>query len=274
MRSSLSSCGSLDPGAVWLVPPEGAIVDGASTIFTKRGKIIYRFFWDEFCAWYLEMTKLHPERSKPVLIYVFETALRLLHPFMPFITEELWQNMPHRGESIMIATYPEFEPELIDEQAETEIEMIQQVIEKVRNIRAEMKVEAKQSVALRIATTDEATKNLLLDAREYVFKLAQVSSLEVVPSLGEDKLAARAVAANLALEVPLAGLIDVEAERARLTKDSEKVNREIDSLERKLSNASFVERAPKEVVDENRKRLADYRDQAAKLTDSLNRLAT
>jgi valyl-tRNA synthetase len=263
----------------WILARLARAIEGANVSLDKynlheASRQIYNFFWGDFCDWYLEMTKLHPERSKPVLIYVFETALRLLHPFMPFITEELWQNLPHRGESIMIATYPEFEPELIDEQAETQIEMIQQVIEKVRNIRAEMKVEPKQSVALRIATTDEATKNLLLDAREYVFKLAQVSSLEVVPSLGEDKLAARAVAANLALEVPLAGLIDVDAERARLTKEVEKVNREIDSLERKLSNASFVERAPKEVVEENRKRLADYRDQAAKLTDSLNRLAT
>jgi len=148
------------------------------------------------------------------------------------------------------------------------------VIEKVRNIRAEMKVDTKQTVPLRIATTDEAIKNLLLDARDYVFKLAQVSTLEVVPSLGEDKLAARAVAANLALEVPLAGLIDVTAERTRLTKELEKAQREIDSLERKLSNDSFVQRAPKEVVEENRRRLAEYRDQAAKLTESLNRLST
>jgi len=240
----------------------------------EASRQIYNFFWGDFCDWYLEMTKLHPERSKPVLIYVFETALRLLHPFMPFITEELWQNLPHRGESIMLAAYPEFEPELIDERAETQIEMVQQVIEKVRNIRAEMKVDTKQTVPLRIATTDEAIKNLLLDARDYVFKLAQVSTLEVVPSLGEDKLAARAVAANLALEVPLAGLIDVTAERTRLTKELEKAQREIDSLERKLSNDSFVQRAPKEVVEENRRRLAEYRDQAAKLTESLNRLST
>src|SRR5206468_10367102 len=135
------------------------------------------------------------------------------------------------------------------------------VIAKVRNIRAEMNVDAKQPVTVRIATTDPVVSGVLSAARDYIFKLAQVSEMEIVPRLSGDKLAAQAVAAGCALEVPLAGLIDVEAERARLSKEMEKVRREIDGLERKLSSASFVERAPKDVVEENRRRLADYRDQ-------------
>jgi len=233
---------------------------------------IYSFFWHEFCDWYLEMIKLHPERSKPTLLYVFESALRLLHPFMPFITEELWQSVPHKGESIMVAPYPEFDPELVDERAEAEADLIQEIVVKVRNIRAEMNVDAKQAVPVRVATTDPELTLLLSDARDYVFKLAQVSQLEIVPELTGDRLSARAVAGGLALEVPLAGLIDVEAERARLTKELEKARREIATLERKLSQASFVEKAPKEVVDENRRRLADYQDQAAKLSEGLKRL--
>jgi valyl-tRNA synthetase len=233
---------------------------------------IYSFFWHEFCDWYLEMIKLHPERSKPTLLYVFESALRLLHPFMPFITEELWQNVPHKGESIMVAPYPEFDPELIDERAEAEADLIQEIVVKVRNIRAEMNVDAKQAVPVRVATADPEMSLLLSDARDYVFKLAQVSQLEIVPELSGDQLSARAVAGGLALEVPLAGLIDVGAERARLTKELEKAQREIANLERKLSQASFVEKAPKEVVEENRRRLADYQDQAAKLLEGLNRL--
>jgi valyl-tRNA synthetase len=233
---------------------------------------IYSFFWHEFCDWYLEMIKLHPERSKPTLLYVFESALRLLHPFMPFITEELWQNVPHKGESIMVAPYPEFDPELIDERAEAEADLIQEIVVKVRNIRAEMNVDAKQSVPVRVATADPELTLLLSDARDYVFKLAQVSQLEIVPELIGDQLSARAVAGGLALEVPLAGLIDVGAERARLTKELEKAQREIANLDRKLSQASFVEKAPKEVVEENRRRLADYQDQAAKLSDGLKRL--
>jgi valyl-tRNA synthetase len=233
---------------------------------------IYSFFWHEFCDWYLEMIKLHPERSKPTLLYVFESALRLLHPFMPFITEELWQNVPHKGESIMVAPYPEFDPELIDERAEAEADLIQEIVVKVRNIRAEMNVDAKQAVPVRVATADPELSLLLSDARDYVFKLAQVSQFEIVPELSGDQLSARAVAGGLALEVPLAGLIDVGAERARLTKELEKAQREIANLERKLSQASFVEKAPKEVVEENRRRLADYQDQAAKLSEGLKRL--
>jgi len=233
---------------------------------------IYDFFWHEFCDWYLEMVKLHPEQSKPTLLYVFESALRLLHPFMPFITEELWQNLPHKGESIVIAPYPEFDPDLVDERAESQTELIQEIIVKVRNIRSEMNVDAKHAVPVRIATDDSGLTQLLSDTREYIFKLAQVNQVEVVAKLSEDKLAARAVAGSLALEVPLAGLIDVETERARLKKEFEKAHREIDSLERKLSNSSFVDRAPKEVVEENRRRLADYQDQAAKLADGLKRL--
>jgi valyl-tRNA synthetase len=238
----------------------------------EASRHIYGFFWHEFCDWYLEMSKLHPERSKPVLLYVFESALRLLHPFMPFITEELWQNLPHRGESIVIAPYPESDASLLNTEAEASTELIQDIVTKVRNIRSEMNVDAKQSVSLRIATTDTEKKRLLKDASDYIFKLAQVSHLEVVDQLGGDKLAAHAVAAGLALEVPLAGLIDVEAERSRLHKELDRVRREIETIERKLSNSSFVDRAPKEVVEENRRRMSDYQDQSAKLTEGLKRL--
>ncbi|MBI4471657.1 MAG: valine--tRNA ligase [Acidobacteria bacterium] len=233
---------------------------------------IYQFFWHEFCDWYLEMIKLHPERSKATLLYVFENALRLLHPFMPFITEELWQGLPHQGESIVIAPYPEFDPELLNEKVESQVNLIQEIVTKVRNIRAEMNVDAKQTVPVRIATTDPEQTQLLSDARDYIFKLAQVSQVEVVPQLRGEQLAAQGVAAGLAFEVPLEGLIDVESERARLKKELDKVQREIESLDRKLSNASFIERAPKEVVEENRRRLADYQDQAAKLNEGLKRL--
>jgi valyl-tRNA synthetase len=124
------------------------------------------------------MVKLHPERSKSTLLFVFESALRLLHPFMPFITEELWQNIPHKGQSIVVAPFPEFDAAAIEAAVESRMEMVQDVIEKVRNIRSEMKVDAKQSVTLRIAATDPDVKALLDESRDYIFKLAQVSQME------------------------------------------------------------------------------------------------
>ncbi|HET9943839.1 MAG TPA: valine--tRNA ligase, partial [Terriglobia bacterium] len=115
--------------------------------------------------------------------------------------------------------------------------------------------------------------NLLTGARDYIYRLASVSQLEIVPRLLGNKLAAQAVAAGCTLEIPLEGLIDRDSEKSRLSRELEKVRRELDGLDRKLSNASFVERAPADVVEENRRRLKDYQDQAAKLTSALERLA-
>jgi valyl-tRNA synthetase len=238
----------------------------------EAARQIYTFFWHEFCAWYLEMIKLHPERSKPTLLFVFESALRLLHPFMPFITEELWQQMPHKGESIVIAPYPEFDAGLVNENAEVQALLVQDIVTGVRKIRADKNVDPRQAVPLRVASTDPARVQLLNDAREYIFKLAQVSQLEIVPALSGGQAASQGVAGGLAFEVALEGLIDPAAERARLSKELERVRREIEGLDRKLSNASFVGRAPKEVVEENRRRLADYQDQAAKLKEGIDRL--
>jgi valyl-tRNA synthetase len=239
----------------------------------EAGKAVYQFFWSEFCSWYLEMIKLDPERSKTTLIYVFESALRLLHPFMPFITEELWQNTPHVGESIVIAPFPRLGMEFFDERAESSMGTVQEIVTTVRNIRAEKNVETKSKVPLRVATTDPETVALLGEAREYIFKLAGVSQLDIVPALSGGGATVQGVAAGLPLEVSLEGLLDVNAERARLTQGLEKARKEIDGLERKLSNASFVERAPKLVVEENRQRLEEYRDQASKLMAAIERLA-
>jgi valyl-tRNA synthetase len=239
----------------------------------EASRTIYRFFWHEFCDWYLEMIKLHPDSSKRVLLYVFESALRMLHPFMPFLTEELWQNLPHNGESIMISAYPQFTPAFDDAEAESQMEGIQDVIVKVRNIRSEMSVDPKQPVRLRIATENAAVARVLQDAREYIFKLATVGDMEIVPRLEGSKLAAQAVAFGCALEVPLEGLIDKNAEKTRLQRELDKVTKEVEGLERKLSNSSFVEKAPAEVVEEIRRRLADYQDQASKLRSAIDRLA-
>ena len=238
----------------------------------EAGRTIYQFFWHEFCDWYLEMVKIHPERSKPVLLHTFDTALRLLHPFMPFITEELWSGMPHSGKSIVVAPYPEYDPEMLDPAAEAETRVIQEIISQVRNIRAEMNIDAGLEMRLRVATTDSRIRELLDQDREYIFKLARVGQLEILPRLSGDRLAAQAVGAGIALEVPLGGLIDVVAERMRLSRKLEKIRKEIEELERRLSGAAFIERAPPKVVEENRRRLDAYRDESSKLQAGLRRL--
>jgi valyl-tRNA synthetase len=233
---------------------------------------IYRFFWDEFCSWYLEMIKLHPERSKPTLLFVFESALRLLHPFMPFITEELWQSIPHKGESIVIAPYPELESGAGDASAESDTEMIQDIITKVRNIRAEYSVDSKQAVTLRLATSDDGIVALLKAGGDYIHKLAQVSEVIVVEQLGGDKLSAQAVAAGCAIEVPLAGVIDLAAEMVRLTKLRAKALNDKSIIEKQLSNPDVVARAPAAVIEEKKRQLTELEDQIRKLTTGIDRL--
>jgi valyl-tRNA synthetase len=238
----------------------------------EAAKSIYQFFWDEFCSWYLEMIKLHPERSKPTLLFVFESALRLLHPFMPFITEELWQSIPHKGESIVIAPYPELESGAGDAVAESDTEIIQDIITKVRNIRAEYNVDSKQTVTVRVAISDEKVIGLLKGAGDYIHKLAQVGEVVVVDHIVGDKLSAQAVAAGCTIEVPLAGLIDLAAEMVRLTKLRDKATKDHAVIEKQLSNPDVVARAPAEVIEEKRRQLADLEDQIRKLTAGIDRL--
>ncbi len=261
----------------WILSRQMRAVDDVNQALDRyflheAARSIYHFFWHEFCDWYLEMVKLHPEQSRPILIHVFEKALRTMHPFMPFITEELWQRTPHDGASIVVEPYPKLRLDFVDEAVEKNAGLIQEIIVKVRNIRAEVNVEAKQFVPLRVGTEDPEIQAMLIRHEAYMKRLAQVESLEVVGKLTGERAAAQAVAGGVALEVPLAGVIDVEAEQARLSREMEKIRREISSLEGKLSNKKFIERAPKEVVEENHQRLADYQGKAIRLAEGLDRL--
>ena len=238
----------------------------------EASRTLYQFFWHEFCDWYLEMAKLHPEESRTVLIYVLESSLRMLHPFMPFITEELWQQIPHEGESIVVEPFPEVRPEFIDEEVEKQAALIQEIIVKVRNIRAEMNVDSKQFVPLRFAVEDPDVAKILSENEDYMYRLARVENMQILEELTGERAAAQAVAGGVRLEVPLAGVIDLDAEHSRLSREVEKIKREIESLERKLSNQSFVQKAPKAVVEENRQRLRDYHAKHAHLSEGLDRL--
>jgi valyl-tRNA synthetase len=161
---------------------------------------------------------------------------------------------------------------LRDDEVEREFALVRDVIGKVRNIRSEVNLDVRASVRLRVAVEDEALASMLRRNEGYVKRLARVEALELAPLLTRDGPAAAAVAGGLALEVPLAGLIDLGAYESRLHREIERARDEIASLERKMGNARFVERAPAEVVEENRQRLADYRATEAKLVAGLERL--
>jgi valyl-tRNA synthetase len=200
------------------------------------------------------------------------TLLRLLHPMMPFITEELWEKLPGTEGFIATADWPRARPELVDAQAEADVGLLQQLVVKTRNLRAESHIGPGERIELLVQPDGPETRKLIESETALVAGLVRASTVEVVDRLPQDRIAARGVIDGLQLAVPLEGVLDLDAERARLRKDLQKVATELATRERKLSNASFVERAPAEVVQKERRLLAELQDRSGHLERLLAQL--
>jgi valyl-tRNA synthetase len=247
--------------------------------FHEAVQTLYHFFWDDFCDWYIELTKADVtaeqpsparDRARSRLITVLEQALRLLHPFMPYITEELWQRLPGTHEkllhpayagakpSVMLAAYPQTDAGLIDERAEAEMTALIDLISRVRNIRSELNVKPGDRVRILVGANEEKLRDVFAANREQIARLARASEISINERLDAPRASARAVLAGGAeVAVPLEGLIDFEQERERLAREREKLQKEAAKLEAQLANPQFAERAPAEKVQETRQRVAD-----------------
>jgi valyl-tRNA synthetase len=243
--------------------------------FHEAAAVLYRFFWDEFCDWYIELSKPFVTEKEPTdrgravkrrIIYLLEQSMRLLHPIMPFITEELWQRLPHRGESVSLATYPVGGvPDADAEEVERQMEWVIELITKLRNIRSTFQLSPAAPLTVRIAPSTPATEAVLHEMGAHIRRLARMEAIEIVETLGETRQAARAVLGVGEIAVPLGGLIDFEKERARLGKELARMQAERDGLEKRLSNPDFLARAAAEVVTASRERAAELEDQMARL---------
>ena len=253
---------------------------------------LYHFFWDDFCDWYIELTKSDVTaeqesaartEARARLLTVLEQALRLLHPFMPYITEELWQRLPGEKRlhaayagaepTVMLTAYPEGSLDLIDEAAESEMQAIIELISRVRNIRSEMNIKPGERIPIVIGSPDENLRRVFTSARDQISRLVRASEVSVSERLEAPRASARAVLAGGAeLAVPLEGLIDFEQERSRLKREREKLQAEAAKLEAQLSNPNFVSRAPAERVNEVRQRIADIAQQSTQLQQTLENL--
>jgi valyl-tRNA synthetase len=250
--------------------------------FHEASHRLYHFFWHELCDWYIEFVKPvfasagsgeKDGLSRKVLVYVFDQALRLLHPFMPFITEELWQRLPHEGVSLAIQGFPAFEEALADQEAEAQVSLLTEVITRIRNVRAEMNIEPARKIVVNLASADPAVGDLLQAAAPYILILARCEKVELFAAMSrENKHSARTVAAGVEIEVPLEGVIDLEAEKARIQKELAKIEKESHPIEKKLSNPDFMANAPQNVVELNRERLREFSEKLAKLRENLERL--
>ncbi len=234
--------------------------------FGEVGRILYNFIWDDFCDWYIEMAKLPlygedeaaKKTTRSILAYVLDNTMRLLHPFMPFITEEIWQSLPHDGESITVAKWPEVRPELSDKEAANDMRLLVDIIRAVRNIRAEVNTPMSKQVKLFIKAKDENIQSQLEKNRAYVERFCNPSELVISTDVSLDEKAMTAVVTGAELILPLEGLINIEEEIARLEKEYDKLNKEVERVQKKLNNQGFIAKAPAKVVEEERAKEQDY----------------
>ncbi|MBI2216520.1 MAG: valine--tRNA ligase [Candidatus Rokubacteria bacterium] len=244
--------------------------------FNDAASAIYQFLWHEFADWYLEIAKLslyRPEtpderlRTQHTLVTVLETTLRLLHPFTPFITEEIWQRLPHDGESIMVAPYPRARRKAGDAGAERTMGLVIDLVTAIRTVRGEMRVPP--SATLGVTVRPSAEQGALFEASRRTIEALARARLTVDPAATRPASAALAVAGGAEVYVELAGVVDLAAERQRLSKEIRRASETIAMLEGKLARPEFVERAPAEVVERERGRLAAERSVREKLEASL-----
>lgn len=234
--------------------------------FGEVGRVLYNFIWDDFCDWYIEMAKLPlygedeaaKKTTRSILAYVLDNTMRLLHPFMPFITEEIWQSLPHEGESITVAKWPEVRPELSDKEAANDMRLLVDIIRAVRNIRAEVNTPMSKQVKLFIKAKDENIQSQLEKNRAYVERFCNPSELVISTDVSLDEKAMTAVVTGAELILPLEGLINIEEEIARLEKEYDKLNKEVERVQKKLNNQGFIAKAPAKVVEEERAKEQDY----------------
>ncbi len=246
-------------------------------------KILYDFVWHDFCDWYAEFVKTRfygdePSEVKRVVVqralWVYDRALRLLHPHMPFVTEELWQHLSERnGASLMRAEFPTVDERWFDEKTEREMAFVQNVINAVRNIRGENNILPSSEVRVHVRPAAQHRALVFEEYAQYLKRLARVEQVDFISPTWVPKLAASAVVNGAEIFVPLEGIIDVSAERRRLEKEITRLEQLVESIEKKLGNPQFVERAPKEVVQKEREKEENVKTSLEKLRRNLEQLS-
>lgn len=233
---------------------------------------LYDFIWNVFCDWYIEVLKPRfsedSENACRVLSYVLRTLMELLHPFMPFITETIWQALPHNGESIVITDYPAYNADFCYPDEEMSMERIIASVRAVRNRRAEMNVAPSKKTKMFIVSDDKKTFNNA--STSFFIKLAGASDVEYVEEYHDDK-AIQIIADHAVIYIPLAEMVDFEAETKRLSLERDKMISEIERIDKKLSNAEFVAKAPAAVVEGEKKKRENYEDKLKKIEESIQK---
>ena len=250
--------------------------------FNEAASSLYRFTWSEFCDWYIELIKddlykgdaARKTAAQYVLWTVLESLLRLLHPFMPFITEEIWQSLPGKRpvSSIMKASYPGPVPEWQYTEGAEEMELVMEVIRGIRNIRGEVEVPPSREIAVILDCGSDESLHVLKRNEGYIMSLGRLSDLAMGKAPERPADAAVQVAGDVQIIIPLKGLVNVEEEEKRLLKEIGKVEKDIDFLGKKLENPEFIGRAPAAVVAKEREKLEEFTNKKQVLLESLEKI--
>jgi valyl-tRNA synthetase len=281
LPSGVPAAKELDLPSCWIVSRLNRLVGSVQYLFDtyqygEAGRQIYDFLWSEFADWYIEISK-YPlyegdtaakENSRRALIHVLDTCLRLLHPYMPFVTEELWSYIPHEGETLLVAKWPQADSAYLDERAETEMNVLVELVRGIRNVRSEYEVDPAKRI---IAQTAPGSYRPLLEKYAYVFaRMCNVPQMTLLAdSVAAPDESASVVVSEVTVYLPLAGMIDLKAECERLTKDQAKLREQIARSENMLGNERFVSRAKPDVVERERSKLAVLQASAAQIADRL-----
>ncbi len=254
--------------------------------FDLASKALYEFIWDEYCSWYLELSKPvltgeafsdnEKRGTRYTLVSLLEQVMRLAHPMMPFITEEIWQRVAPlagiNGDTIMTQSFPLFDTNKVNQSAVDDLEWIKEVVLGVRNIRGEMNISPAKSVPLLMHNGSEIEHQRLIKNEAFLKSLAKLESIEWKQQGDELPVSATALVNQLELLIPMAGLIDVAAEKARLEKEVERLNKDKERCNAKLANPAFVDKAPEAVVNKERQNLAEVESSLAKLSVQIEQL--
>ena len=254
--------------------------------FNEAAGEIYQFFWHRFCDWYLELIKpiLYGRRleeardeTRRTLFYVLDQSLRLLHPFMPFITEEIWQRIPHEGISIVKAAFPVCREEFADAAAGKEMELVIQAITGIRNIRGEMEIPPSRFLEAVINAHEDATVDVLETHADAVKDLARLASLQIARGAERPRGSATAIFEAFDIYVPILGIVDIAGELARIEKRLAKHEKELAKIEKKLANQNFLQKAPVDVVEKEKEKQATLKalmERLARNRDMLREIET
>ncbi|MFC1699868.1 valine--tRNA ligase [Candidatus Omnitrophota bacterium] len=239
--------------------------------FNDAAKVLYEFFWHEFCDWYIELAKktISAQTTQVVLYKVLEKSLRILHPLMPFITEEIWQNLNTKEKSIMISTWPHLQKQFIDKKAESQMKTIIACISAIRNIRAVWQIEPAKKIEAKLSVAKPALEKLLKEHFSYITDLAKVETLEIAKNLKRPKASAVAVIDDIEIFVPLAGIIDVQKEATRLKFKIKELDGILQKTDHKLKNKQFLSRAPAVIVNKEKEKKEQLKASIKKLKGNL-----